>query len=594
MSFYTSPAVESWQLRRQLDLSAGDLFTPGFYWIYQLGRLPHAAGENVKTTISNFQFAVPASTGITLNSSYWTPEVGHNFRRLTLNGNPLELSWEKLTTAQIYEVERCQSFEHNNPAGRTINSGLCTTFTMAQPTDDSTRITGSVAYNGLVAGYTYRFRVRARYNSTDFTAWSSEQWITITPPAPVMVAPAATSATSTQLTPIWNDVYGDNGYKLYWKVRSGASCSDDSWNGPIAQALNIETYNHPGLTPGTYYCYKIAAIGPSGSPVTPDSAFSNIVSQMTKPSAPGTITFSNITSSSITLSWPQVTGNSGYQIDRSLDNVIWTNNVGSVGQDVTTWPSSGLSPGTLYYYRVSANSAAGYSATSAVQSTTTTPSAPSITVSAVSATQITVSWPVVYGATSYKLDRKEGGGNYSPLDDIAVAYSQLYCGFPYPTVACPNLSPAVSVYTDDGRSGTTTYCYKMRSWNSSGADSAFSDEKCATTPLLVASQNLAATALDGGFRIRLDWTPIDCTPAACGAPTGYEIERQVKDGNWVLRKTIDDGATLTFTDCIAIDPGKQYRYRVRSLSGTDKSPFSEAAVYAKPYSAVEATACPEN
>ena len=107
-------------------------------------------------------------------------------------------------------------------------------------------------------------------------------------------------------------------------------------------------------------------------------------------------------------------------------------------------------------------------------------------------------------------------------------------------------------------------------------------------------QNLIATALDGGFRIRLDWTPIVCTPVACGVPTGYEIQRQVKDGNWVLRKTIEGAAVLTFTDCIAIDPGKQYRYRVRSLSGADKSSFSEAMLFAKPFSAVEASACPEN
>jgi hypothetical protein len=105
-------------------------------------------------------------------------------------------------------------------------------------------------------------------------------------------------------------------------------------------------------------------------------------------------------------------------------------------------------------------------------------------------------------------------------------------------------------------------------------------------------QDLTLTPLDGGFRIRLNWTPIACTPVACGAPTGYEIQRQVKDGNWVVRKIIDNASTLTFTDCIAIDPGKQYRYRVRSLSGADKSPFSEAAVYAKPYSVVEATVCP--
>jgi hypothetical protein len=106
-------------------------------------------------------------------------------------------------------------------------------------------------------------------------------------------------------------------------------------------------------------------------------------------------------------------------------------------------------------------------------------------------------------------------------------------------------------------------------------------------------QNLTATPLDGGFRIKLQWSTIDCTPNLCDPPTGYEIERQVRDGNWVLLKTIVGGDILTYTDTIAIDPGKQYRYRVRSLSGADKSPFSEVMVFAKPYSA-DANICTEN
>ncbi|OFX54463.1 MAG: hypothetical protein A2066_17320 [Bacteroidetes bacterium GWB2_41_8] len=67
------------------------------------------------------------------------------------------------------------------------------------------------------------------------------------------------------------------------------------------------------------------------------------------------------------------------------------------------------------------------------------------------------------------------------------------------------------------------------------------------------------------------------------APTGYEIERQVRDGNWVLLKTVVGADTLTYTDSLAIDPGKPYRYRVRSVRGADKSSFSEAVTFAKPY-----------
>jgi len=581
LNLYTSPATLSWSLRRQLKLGTGNLFTPSFYWIYQLGREPHAAGTNVKTTNSSFLFNAPASTVAPLNSSYWTPEVGHIFRRLTLNASPVELSWNKISTALFYEIERCPASDHHFPAAHS-GVGTCTTFTQSQPTDGTTRMVGNDANKGLVAGYTYRFRVRAKYNATDYTAWSNEHWLTITPRAPVMVAPTAANATTTQLTPTWNDVYGDNGYKLYWKVRSGASCSDDSWNGPLTQAINTATANHPGLTPGTFYCYKILASGPVGPPVTPDSAFSNIVSQTTKPSAPGTITFSAITTSSITVSWPQVTGNTGYMAERSSDNVNWVT-VGTVGKDVITIPSPGLSPGTLYYYRVSANSAAGYSAASAVQSVTTTPSKPVIAVTATTASQINISWPVVFGATNYKLERKEGAGSYGPRDTVAIPYSQAYCDAAYPTVACQNLSPITAVYPDSGLSPNTNYCYQLRSSNVTGGDSAASDEKCVMTPLMVQSQGLNVTPLNS-FVIRLDWAPMTCTTPPCTAPEGFIIERMVRDGIWVEIATAGPEGT-SFTDRIAIDPIKQYRYRVRSFSGQNLSSYAEGMTFTPPYKA---------
>ena len=586
LKFYTSPAAQSWTLRQQLDLSATDAYIPGTYWIYQLGRLSHVPGTNVATQLSNLQFTLPAATPVNLSSNYWAPEIGHTFRVPSVNGKAIEVAWNKALTSVLYEIERCnsQAADQDNPAHRVITGGSCTTYTHYQPTDGGSRIVNSAANAGMVAGYTYRFRVRNKYNATDFTAWSGEQWATITPPAPVMVAPTAASTTTTQLTPTWNNVYGEIGYRLYWKVRSGASCTDDNWSGPIAQATNLATYNHTGLTAGTFYCYKIQAIGPLGPPLTPDSIYSNIVTQSTKPLAPGTITFSETTSTSVKLTWPQVIGNSGYQVDRSLDNVTWSSNVsGSIAQDVTTFTNTGLNAGTLYYYRVSASSSGGFSAFSAVQSTTTTPVAPTLTLAAVSANRIDLSWQVVLGATHYKIMRKEGAGSYTEIINLPIGYSSLYCGRePYPTTetGCATLAPSFTGYQNTGLTENTNYCYQIKSWNSSGGDSALSTERCLLTSALP-NQGLDLTPLEGGFKIKLTWNNNNC--AGCVAPTGYEIERQVRDGNWVLLKTVVGADTLTYTDSLAIDPGKPYRYRVRSVRGADKSSFSEAVTFAKPY-----------
>ena len=98
----------------------------------------------------------------------------------------------------------------------------------------------------------------------------------------------------------------------------------------------------------------------------------------------------------------------------------------------------------------------------------------------------------------------------------------------------------------------------------------------------MANQSLTATPVDP-FKIKLDWNLIACTPNPCDNPDGYEIEKQVWNGQWALIKTMP-GDKTTFTDTVGIQPLKTYKYRVRSLKGADESPYSNvAAVTTPPY-----------
>src|SRR6185369_15802777 len=286
---------------------------------------------------------------------------------------------------------------------------------------------------------------------------------------------------------------------------------------------------------GTIYCYYITASGPSGPPVTADSVASNVVWQSTKPDPVTSITFSGITSSKIDLSWgpAPTSGISGYLIERKAGaSGSWSTlaaNAPRVPQSYSD--TAGVTAGTQYFYRITARSNGGNSPVSSEFSTTTTPIAPpAFTLTVVSADEIDLSWQVVPGATNYKVERKEGaGGSWSEITNVAVGYGQSYCGEPYPTPVCQSLTNNSVNFPDAGLKESTLYYYRVFSWNSSGGYSAPSSEQAATTSAMP-KQNLIATALEGGFRIRLNWTPIDCNPVACGAPTGYEIQRQVKDG----------------------------------------------------------------
>jgi hypothetical protein len=320
------------------------------------------------------------------------------------------------------------------------------------------------------------------------------------------------------------------------------------------------------------YYYRVKASGTSG-----DSAYSNEKSLLPPPVQNP---LSGIGPTGITVSWSNVVGNNGYRIERKTGAGGTWSQIGSVGINVTTYPSTGLSTGTVYYYRVYAINTNGGGLYSNEQSAITTPAIPSITATTVSEDRIDVCWPVVYGASDYKIDRKTGsGGTYQQVANPSVTYTTAYCGEPYPTVTCTTATPVTYCYQDTGLTENTTYYYHVHAGN--GTDSAESAEKNATT-LSIANQNLTAVPLNGGFTIKLDWTPITCTPEPCDNPDYYELQRQVRDGVWMPLKTFD-GTTFTYTDNVAIDPNCKYRYRIRSVKGALQSPYSETSVFANPY-----------
>jgi hypothetical protein len=88
------------------------------------------------------------------------------------------------------------------------------------------------------------------------------------------------------------------------------------------------------------------------------------------PAAPNTLT-ATATGTTIDLTWVDVaTNETGYKIERSLDNVTFAQ-IGTAAADATTYSDSGLTALTLYYYRVRAYNADGDSAYSNTASDTT-------------------------------------------------------------------------------------------------------------------------------------------------------------------------------------------------------------------------------
>ncbi|MBV8128816.1 MAG: fibronectin type III domain-containing protein [Planctomycetaceae bacterium] len=125
------------------------------------------------------------------------------------------------------------------------------------------------------------------------------------------------------------------------------------------------------------------------------------------PAAPS-FTATAVSASQINLTWTGVAGATSYFVDQWTGSA-WTQ-VASLGSGSTSYAVNGLSPNTTYYFDVAASNAAGttwanYQGATTRAATLTPPAAPAFTATAVSATQINLTWTGVAGATSYFVDQ---------------------------------------------------------------------------------------------------------------------------------------------------------------------------------------------
>ena len=116
--------------------------------------------------------------------------------------------------------------------------------------------TDNYTHSSLSNGSTYYYKVAA-IDATGVGTLSSE-----VSASPVLTVPANFSATttSTQTSLDWDAVSGASSYTLYWGTANGITSSSTA----IA-SISTDNYTHTGLTNGTTYYYKVAAIDASST-----------------------------------------------------------------------------------------------------------------------------------------------------------------------------------------------------------------------------------------------------------------------------------------------------------------------------------------
>jgi hypothetical protein len=174
-----------------------------------------------------------------------------------------------------------------------------------------------------------------------------------------------------------------------------------------------------------------------------------------------------MSASQINLTWTDNSNNeSGFTVERALLSTgPWTQ-VATTTANVTSWANSGLSASTLYFYHVMSFNSGGNSgnsnmasATTSAAADTTPPTVPTgLIATAVSSSQIDLSWSA----------STDSGG--SGLAGYKAYQSGTLVG-----------STAATSYSRTGLAASTQYCYTVAAYDNAGNVSGQSTQACATT-----------------------------------------------------------------------------------------------------------------
>jgi fibronectin type 3 domain-containing protein len=257
--------------------------------------------------------------------------------------------------------------------------------------------------------------------------------------------------------------------------------------------------------------------------------------------------------SQVSLSWSAVSGATSYDVKRSTTSGGQYTVLGSpVG---TAYVDSSVTNGTKYFYVVSAANAAGQSGNSVEVNatpvaTTQVPAVPVGIIVTPGNAEISLTWMVASGSTSYNVKRSTTSGG------------------PYSQIA----SPTAASYVDSSVTNNTKYFYVVSAVDSAG-QSNNSAEVSATpmAPVQIPAVPVGLAATPGNAQVSLTWT-------ASSAATGYHLKRSTSSGGPYTQIAAPSGTS--YTDG-GLTNGTTYYYVVSALNTAGESGNS-AQASAKP------------
>jgi phosphodiesterase/alkaline phosphatase D-like protein len=274
--------------------------------------------------------------------------------------------------------------------------------------------------------------------------------------------------TFSTFTAHWSSVSGATDYRLDVSTSNSFTTYVPSYQD--LSVGNMTSFPVTGLNARTTYYYRVRAY--NGCATSPNSKVKSVQTLPCTPAAPRVQSATNVTFNSLTANWSSVSGATDYRLDVSTSSSFTTYVPGyqdlSVG-NMISFPVTGLSAHTTYYYRVRAYNGCATSLNSSAKSVQTlpcTPAAPSAqSATNVTASSFTANWRSVSGAIDYRLDVSTS----SSFTTYVPGYQDLSVG-------------NIISFPVTGLSAHTTYYYRVRAYNGCATSSNSSVKSVQTSP----------------------------------------------------------------------------------------------------------------
>jgi len=294
----------------------------------------------------------------------------------------VELYWDAVPEASTYKLYWSTTAD--------INPNNSAFFTAGEDEE----IASGFQHTGLANGQTYYYAVSA-VNPGGEGPMSAVVSATPQVPAPTEPPPNFTvTANDGEVTINWDTTtqVGVDAYHVYWSNTPAAPPSD--W-------ILIRGFRagdtHKQLKNGVEYHYRISAVNAGGE--SPFSPSLSVTPQIAPPTAPAGLTASAINETQIALNWFQTTGvNYNLYWATTADVPLEGANVNKISNVQAIYAQTGLTPGTPYYYVLTAQNPGGESAPSpmvSVEPSIVAPDAPTNVSGIAGDATVTVQWQAI-------------------------------------------------------------------------------------------------------------------------------------------------------------------------------------------------------